>query len=102
MHVASKYRPYLPELPKVLFWDIPGQTPDYENYPEWVIQRVFERGSMEDIAEIIVFYGEKQVKDVLTAAPHLDEDVLYLAATILDTPLNEFQCYSTRQYRKIF
>ena len=102
MNIVSKYRPYVPELPKVLFWDIPGQIPDYENHPEWVIQRVFERGSMEDIAEIIVYYGEKKVKKVLTAVSHLDEDILYLASAILNTPLNEFLCYSTRQYRKIF
>lgn len=102
MNTTSKYQTSPPKLPKVLFWDIPGQTPDYEYHPEWVIQRVIERGSMEDIAEIIIFYGEKKVKDILTAAPHLDEDILYLAAAILNTPLNEFQCYSIKQYRKIF
>lgn len=102
MSIISQYQPYSPELPKILFWDIPGQTPDYKNHPEWVIQRVFERGTMEDIAEIIIYYGEKEVKEVLTAAPHLDEDILYLASVILNTPLNKFLCYSTRQYRKIF
>ncbi len=102
MNIGTKYQPFIPELPKRLFWDIPGQTPDYANHPAWVIQRVFERGSMEDIAEVIVFYGEKKVKEVLTAAPHLDEDILYLASAILSTPLSEFLCYSTRQYRKIF
>ena len=102
MSVVAKYQPYFPELPNRLFWDIPGQTPDYENNPEWVIQRVFERGSMEDIAEVIVYYGQKKAKEVLTAAPHLDEDILYLASAILSTPLSEFLCYSTNQYRKIF
>lgn len=102
MSTTTKYLSRLPDLSKVLFWDIPEQTPDYENHPEWVIKRVFERGSMEDIAEIILFYGKKKVKAVLTATPHLDEDILYLASAILDTPLNDFLCYSTRQYRKIF
>ncbi len=99
---STKYQESLPNLPKVLFWDIPGQAPDYENHPEWVIKRVFERGSMEDIAEIILFYGKEKVKEVLTATWHLDEDILYLASAILDTPLKSFLCYSTRQYRKIF
>ena len=99
---TTKYRESLPDLPKVLFWDIPGQTPDYENHPEWVIKRVFERGSMEDIAEVIIFYGNEKVKKVLTTTLHLDEDILYLASAILDIPLKNFLCYSTRQYRKIF
>jgi|SRR5690349_13153023 hypothetical protein len=98
----TKYQEYLPDLPKALFWDIPGQAPDYKNHPEWVIKRVFDRGSMEDIAEIIIFYGKEKVKEVLTTSPHLDEDILYLASAILETPLKNFLCYSTRQYRKIF
>lgn len=99
---TTKYRKSLPDLPKVLFWDIPDQVPDYENHPEWVIKRVFERGSMEDIAEVILFYGNEKVKEVLTATMHLDEDILYMASAILDIPLKNFLCYSTRQYRKIF
>lgn len=98
----TKYQEYLPDLPKALFWDIPGQAPDYKNHSEWVIKRVFDRGSMEDIAEIIIFYGKEKVKEVLTTSPHLDEDILYLASAILETPLKNFLCYSTRQYRKIF
>jgi hypothetical protein len=99
---TTKYQRSLPDLPKVLFWDIPGQAPDYENHPEWVIKRVFERGSMEDIAEVIIFYGNEKVKEVLTTTLHLDEDILYLASAILDIPLKNFLCYSTKQYRKIF
>lgn len=99
---TTKYQESLPDLPKVLFWDIPGQVPDYKNHPEWVVKRVFDRGSMEDIAEIILFYGEEKVKEVMTSSLHLDEDILYLASAILETPLKNFLCYSTRQYRKIF
>ena len=55
MSMAIKYQPILPDLPKVLFWDIPEQKPDYENHPEWVIKGVFERGNMGDIAEIMPF-----------------------------------------------
>jgi hypothetical protein len=102
MNVTTRYQASLPDLPGVLFWDIPKQTPDYKNHPAWVIKRVFERGSMEDIAEILLFYGNEKVKTVLTAAPHLDEDILFLASAILNTPLNDFLCYPTRQYRKIF
>lgn len=45
---------------------------------------------MEDIAEIILFYGTEKVKEVLTTTLHLDEDILYLASAILDTPFKEF------------
>lgn len=54
--MAIKYQLRFPELPKVLFGDISEQTPDHKNNPEWVIKRVFERGSMGDIAEIMPFH----------------------------------------------
>lgn len=102
MTEAIKYQRGLPHLPQTLFWDIHAQAPDYKNHAEWVIRRVFERGSLEDIAEIILFYGKGKIKKAMTTAPHLDEDILYLASAILAVPLTDFQCYTTNQYRKIF
>lgn len=78
MTETTKYQERLPDLPKALFWDIPGQVPDCKNHPEWVIKRVFDRRSMEDIAEIIIFYGEEKVKEVLTTSLHLDEDISFI------------------------
>lgn len=100
--IATKYQASLPDLPKVLFWDIEGQTPDYANHSEWVINRVFSYGSLEDIAEIILYYGEGKIKDVLTNEPWLSKEVLYLASAILDVPLNHFKCYIRKQFRKSF
>jgi hypothetical protein len=57
---------------------------------------------MEDIAEIIIFYGKEKVNETLTTAPDMDEDILYLASAILGVPLTDFLCDSTRQYLKIF
>lgn len=35
---TTKYQESLPDLPKVLFWDIPGQVPDYKNHPEGLLK----------------------------------------------------------------
>lgn len=102
MNTITKYPAIFPDLPKVLFWDIPNQTPDYEKHPEWVINRVFSYGSLENIAEIIIFYGEEKVKGVLTNEPWLSKEVLYLASAILSVPLNQFTCYTLKQFRKGF
>lgn len=55
-------------LAKELFWDIPEK-----NIPlaliqssEWVVVRVFEYGTLEEIAEIIKFYGKEKVKELLS------------------------------------
>lgn len=50
-----------------LFWEIsPEKIPSLLNDNiEWVIVRVFEYGTMNDIFDVIDFYGETLVKGVL-------------------------------------
>ena len=52
-----------------LFWDI--HENDIERVllesDEWVIPRVFEYGSLEDIWDVIELYGRDKVRQVLTS-----------------------------------
>lgn len=50
---------------KATFWDTKIETIDWMKYKKWVIQRVFERGSEKERAEIIRFYGNKEVAEIL-------------------------------------
>lgn len=52
-----------------LFWDINENdiAQAFSESKEWVILRVFDYGSIEDISELIQFYGEQDVKKVLIA-----------------------------------
>ena len=53
---------------KELFWEI---NPDrieqvLRESDDWVIIRVFQYGTIQDIYSVIDLYGEEKVKDVLT------------------------------------
>lgn len=54
-----------------LFWDVdPDDLPRVlQDSDEWVTSRVFNYGTLEDIAEVIAFYGKERTKYVLTRAP---------------------------------
>lgn len=53
---------------KALFWDIDEKDLDrvFIDSDDWVIVRVVEYGTLEDIYELIALYGRQKVKDVLS------------------------------------
>jgi hypothetical protein len=55
------------ELSKELFWDIPEARilTIVDDNPHWVIPRVFEYGTLEEITDVIKYYGEDRSKEVL-------------------------------------
>lgn len=57
--------PNLSKLRRVVFWDTNIDTMDWEKYKQAVIIRVFERGNAEEQEEIIRFYGEEIVSEIL-------------------------------------
>ena len=50
----SKIRP-------ALFWDTTLEKVDFSAHKHYVINRVFERGTEEEIKEIIRFYGRETI-----------------------------------------
>lgn len=55
------------ELSRSLFWDINEKNIGNAllESDEWVIPRVFEYGTLEEISELIKYYGRKKTIDVL-------------------------------------
>ena len=60
-----KLHPDFTKLRRVLFWDTKMESIDWEMQKNAVIKRVFERGNEIEKKEIIRFYGQEDVKDIL-------------------------------------
>lgn len=86
-----------PILQKRIFWDVDFDSIDYKKYERFVIERVFERGDVEDIRQCRRFYGDEKVAEVLLTAKYLPERRLHLAAAVIDKLFTEFRCYKLRQ-----
>lgn len=80
-----------------IFWDVNFEKLDYDEKASFVIERVFERGDVEDIRQCRRYYGDERVKTVLLNAKYLPLDKLYLASAVIDEPVNKFRCYILRQ-----
>lgn len=87
----------IPVFERRIFWDVNFETLDYDNKASFVIERVFERGDVQDIRNCRRYYGDEQVKQVLMEAKYLPLNRLYLASAVVGEPIELFRCYTTIQ-----
>ncbi len=86
-----------PILDKRIFWDVDFAKLDYDGKASFIIERVFERGDVEDIRQCRRYYGDEKVTAALLNAKFLPLQTIYLAAAVVDRPLTDFRCYKLRQ-----
>lgn len=81
-----------PELSPYLFWDTDRTRLNWQRDAAFVIQRTFERGTLNDLLEVLVHYGRERVVEVLTQAEDLPDGVAALASVLFNVPSHEFRC----------
>jgi len=86
-----------PIFNKRIFWDVDFEQIDYDAKANFVIERVFERGHVDDIRQCRRYYGDEKVTIALLKAKYLPEHRIHLASAVIDKPLNNFRCYILRQ-----
>ena len=86
-----------PIFHKRIFWDVNFEKIDYDAKAAFVIERVFERGDVDDIRQCRRYYGDDKVRDVLLNAKFLPFSRIYLASAFIDRPIEDFRCYTLRQ-----
>jgi hypothetical protein len=86
-----------PLLQRRIFWDVDFDRLDYDKSANFIIERVFDRGDVEDIRQCRWYYGDEKVADALLNAKFLMEHRTYLAAAVIDKPIEDFRCYKLRQ-----
>ena len=86
-----------PILARRLFWDVDFDKLDFDNKKNFIIERVFERGDIEDIRNCRRFYGDDTVRVALLNAKFLSLSTVYLASAVTARPLTDFNCYKPKQ-----
>jgi hypothetical protein len=86
-----------PVLNRRIFWDVDYDKLDFDARSAFVIERVFERGDVEDIRRCRRYYGDEKVSQALLNAKFLPLHTLHFASAIIDKPMEEFRCYTLRQ-----
>jgi hypothetical protein len=86
-----------PIFHKRIFWDVDFEKINYDTKANFVIERVFERGDVDDIRNCRRYYGHEKVTEALLNAKFLPEHTMYLASAVTCMPLKDFRCYKLRQ-----
>ena len=86
-----------PVFNRRIFWDVDFDKLDYDKKANFVIERVFERGDVDDIRQCRRYYGDEKVREALLNAKFLPEFTMYFASAIIDEPITAFRCYTLRQ-----
>ena len=85
-----------PIFEKRIFWDVNFENIDYDAKANFVIERVFDRGDVQDIRNCRRYYGDEKVTEALLNAKFLSESSIYLASAVISKPLTDFKCYNLR------
>lgn len=81
-------------FPSEVFWDVDRDALDYTRDKNFIITRMFEEGTIEDMIKVMACYGKEETLHVLQADEYLEADGLYMAYAFFDVPLESFACYA--------
>ena len=89
----------LPQISKRTFWDVEISEHDFIHSKEWVITRVFDRGSLDEVFSVINYYGFDFVKNVLvTTQDNLPNHTILLARAIFKLNYLDFKCSERKPF----
>ncbi|MBI2967285.1 MAG: hypothetical protein HYY40_05665 [Bacteroidetes bacterium] len=86
-----KYK-YKPQISKKAFWDTEFEKLDYEKNAEAIIEAVFNYGTLDDVLEVMVCYGDDVVKQTLVNAYYLDGGARNLAHVFFNLKPTDLKC----------
>jgi hypothetical protein len=80
-----------------IFWDVDPEKLDFEKKSSFIIERIFERGDVEDIRMCRRYYGDEKISAVLLNAKWLMPHTVYLAAALFNNEPQDYRCYKLTQ-----
>ena len=88
---------FVQSLSRRLFWDVDPETIDDRAHSRYVIQRVLERGSLEDIRATVAHYTLPFMISEAQQIRSLDPVTLAFAACLGNVKEETFRCCTSRQ-----
>ncbi len=90
-------QPKKPQLSKQAFWDVDFDKIDYKKHARFVIEKVIDRGTLNDFIEIRKFYGDQKIKLEIINAKWLGDKEIYFCCATFNLKPEDFKCYIKKQ-----
>lgn len=85
---------FLAQLSDALFWDVALGSVDLETHADFLIVRVMERGTREDVRTVWTHYGQDKVRDSLLSAPSLSRKTIAFFANQFGLSRDAFRAHN--------
>ena len=85
------------EVRPSLLWEYDLEKFDWQQMRNEVVQRVLERGRMDDFYAILNLYGLDGVKAALREIPYMNDKDMNFACVAFDLRKEELKCYTRKQ-----
>ncbi len=82
---------------KRIFWDTRLEDIDLQAHKNFVISRVFEWGTLNELRALLKFYSKNEIVHGLTIQPYLTKITVSFASALLNIPKEDFKCYINRR-----
>jgi hypothetical protein len=83
----------LDQLSGHLFWDVDRDRIDPETHARFLISRIMDRGTREDVRAAWSYYGGECIREALVEAPSLGSKTISFFANQFALPKEAFRAY---------
>ena len=80
-----------------LFWDADASDLDLERNKRYVVQRVLERGTIEDLRKAFRVYGLGQIVATAKTLRTMEPQALSFISCLAEEPRDHFRCYTRKR-----
>ena len=84
---------FLNQLSEHLFWDVDRGSIDPDRNAGFLLPRIMDRGTLDDVQAAWAYYSEAQINDVLLTAPSLTRKTIAFFANQFQLPREAFRAY---------
>lgn len=85
--------PFVSKLSPQLFWDVEMSSIDANTHADFIIVRVMERGTLEDVKTVWAHYGPSKIQDSLVTAPSLSHKTIAFFANQFHIARDAFRAH---------
>ena len=86
------------QLSPTLFWDVNPEQLDPALHARQIIQRVVERGTLEEWRAMRRHYGDERLRSVVTSLRWLSRRDVAFCCVALDLTPDEFRCCTSHPF----
>lgn len=85
------------ELRKSLLWEYNADVINYQKMRDIIVQRVIERGRLNDFYAILNMLPLKDIKQSIKKIPYLNPKDLAFVCAVFNLDKKELKCYTTKR-----